>query len=200
MIYNFEERLAFSHGTSEIKIFDTIKYMIPGCMDVREATVEQDRKGIDYIATLRQGREINIDHKRRDVGCSKYWSHGPEFALEKWSVLPRGKYEIPLARSKAGWTLDESKDTEMVFFHYDPSDSIECFLVSFQLLRMAFIRYIDSWMGYQNQKDEWIQKGQWKVDKQDSSRWESQCVFVPAWVVFDAMNEVSSGQLVQELG
>ena len=184
LIYSFEDKLAFSKGRREVTALDTIMAMIPGCIEVQVTEKEQDLKGIDLVATLRRGAKLNIDRKDRDAGAARWWANGPELALEKWSVKPEGRYKIPWTRAKAGWTLSERNETDLIFFQFDPSETDECFLVSFQLLRMAFIRFIDEWYA------------KYKVGIEDSGWWESECVFVPAMVTLDAMKQVSQGKML----
>jgi len=138
--------------------------------------------GIDYIAKLRKGREVTIDAKCRKPGASKYWEEEPDLALEKWSVKPE-----PGREGKTGWTLDESKQCELILFTFDPSDCMEAFLMSFQLLRIAFRQNILKWYR------------RFKWDRQRSIdngfQWQSECVFVPVSVVEQAITEVSHGKL-----
>jgi len=176
--YGFDTKLAFSRGVRESTDLETLKTMIAGCIGVVKADVTLDRTGIDYIATLRRGREIYIDAKARESGCSRYWHNGPELALETWSMKP-GNGHI----GKVGWTLDEAKQTELVLFTFDPADHENCYLVSFQLLRMAFRSYLREW------------RIVYRVADQSTStpgdNWKSQCVFVPVWTVYEAINDVS---------
>lgn len=76
---------------------------------------------------------------------------------------------------KVGWTLSESSGVDYILFTFDPADTPEVFLYPFQLLRMAFRRNLKTW-----------QKG-YKVDKQNSGQWRSECVFVPESVVWDGI-------------
>ena len=100
MNYNFDEQLAYSRGVREATDLQTIAALIPGCISVVKTDIEQDRAGIDYVATLRKGARILIDAKTRKRGCSQHWRQGPELALETWSVLPDDKN-----KGKVGWTL-----------------------------------------------------------------------------------------------
>jgi hypothetical protein len=176
--YGFESKLAFSRGIRESTDLETIRAMIVGCTTVVKADVDLDRVGIDYIATLRRGRQIYIDAKAREAGCSQYWRNGPELALELWSVVPENG-----ADGRVGWTLDEAKQTELVLFTFDPSDHESCYLVSFQLLRMAFHTFLHEWrLAYPSP----LQK-----TRHNGGVWHSQCVFVPVPVVYEAINDVS---------
>ena len=81
LIYNFEERLNFSQGERGQRDVEILKHAIRNCVDVIKTDVEQDKKGIDYIATLEGGAKIGIDVKARDKGVSKYWKDGEEDLL-----------------------------------------------------------------------------------------------------------------------
>lgn len=185
MKYDFHEQLAFSRGARLESDLLTIQSMIDGCTHVVQADQEQDRAGVDYIAHLRRGAQIKIDAKARSKGASRYWRSGPELQLEIWSVRPGGKYQTSQARLKAGWTLSESTDVDMILFTYDPTDTKECFLVPYQPLRIAFRRHLVDW------------KTTYKFDVQEtpgSRGWESECVFVPASVVFAAIEKAGCGE------
>lgn len=167
----FEEMRAFStrsHGrTFEQIIADTI----PGCASVTATDIATDKTGTDYVATLRRGSEVNIDLKVRDR-AGQYWHDGQEeLALETWSVIPSGNHS-----GKAGWTLDESKTTHYTLHVFHPDDTDRVFLLPFQLLRKAFRQNIEEW------------KGKFKTARQSSGSWCSECVFVPAPVVLDAIH------------
>jgi hypothetical protein len=177
-LYLFSERLEFSKGIVQETDLATIRALIPGCTNIVLSTLEQDRNGTDYVATLRGGATVNIDAKRRDRGASRFWNGEPDLALEDWSVVP-----INGARGKAGWTLDESKETDLVLFMFDPEDTNECFLMAFQLLRVAFRR----------NHSEWISR--YKDAFQRNPSWRSHCIFVPVSTVLDAIREVSCGTI-----
>jgi len=177
--HEFSDRLQFSRGIRESTDVETIKAMLDGCESCVKTDEATDRLGIDYIAMLRRGAKVNIDAKARAAGCSAHWSHSePELALERWSVLP-----VNGTKGKTGWTLSESSNVDMILFTFDPQDTEECFLVGFQHLRMAFRRNLRRWFN------------RFFNDKQDSGTWGSECVFVPASVVMDAIVQVSKGTL-----
>ena len=176
-IYDFGERLGFSRGKREDTDLLSLKKLIPGCICVEKTDITTDKKGIDYIATLRRGSIISIDAKTREKGCSKFWKDGPELAPEIWSVMPGGKYGTRPDNAKAGWTLSESSLVEYIYATFNPEDCDEVFLLPFQLYRIAFRRRLKAWT--QN----------YKVAIQDSGSWESKCVFVPADIVISAISE-----------
>jgi len=172
--YNFDERLAFSTERRGKPFEDVIQDSLPGIIDVSKTDVAVDKTGIDYIATLRGGATIGIDLKLRDKGCSRYWKYGDELALETWSVLPENGQ-----RGKCGWTLDEAKATDYTLHVFDPSDSDTVYLLPFQLLRKAFRNYYRNWLRI------------YRVAEQNSGQWKSQCVFVPAGIVLNVINQSS---------
>lgn len=187
MTYDFDERLDFSMGARKASDADTIMALLDGCQSVKANDTEGDDKGIDFIATLRGGSLVNIDVKTREPGCSRYWRNKlnePELAIEKWSVMPGGEYDIKPHRARAGWTIDESKKTDMILYTFHPSDSTIAFLLPFQSLRMASRRMLVHWLK------------RFKVDVQRSSRggskWQSQAVFVPASEVINAIETTFS--------
>jgi len=175
-IFNFTKKLAYSQGRRLQTDLDTLSVLIDGCIDIRKTDTATDKNGIDYIAKLRGGTSIGIDAKTREPGCSEYWKYNePELAPEIWSVMPGGKYGIPRERAKCGWTLDESKTTDYVFCTFDPVDTDHCYLLPFQLYRMAFRRNVRVW------------RENYKAAIQDSGTWQSMCVFVPVHIVLDAI-------------
>lgn len=180
--YGFGERAAFSEGRRQATDIETIRAMLAGCVSVEatEGRSAENRAGVDYIATLRGGAVVNIDAKARESGCSRFWGryHNddviPQLAVETWSVV--GK--------KAGWTLDESKRTDLILYTFDPADTEACYLVGFQHLRMAFRANEADWrMAYD-------EKGQ----TSNGGEWASRCLFVPAPVVLDAISAISIGR------
>jgi hypothetical protein len=189
MTCSLQDDLVFSRGEIQNTDAETIKAMIHGCVSVSQAHEATDRNGIDYIATLRRGARVFIDAKTRRSGCSKFWMADqsgkpiPEVALEKWSVMPGGRYRK--RDGKVGWTLCEQKQTDFILYTFDRADSREVFLFAFQLLRIAFRRNIDLWFE------------RFKNDIQDSGTWQSQAVFVPVDLVMDAVRSCSHATVVR---
>lgn len=182
--YEFDERLAFSKGVVAATCKDTIRDMVPGCIDVKETTTAMDKTGVDYIATLRRGAVVYIDHKAREKGCGKYWkrrkdgTREPEIAVELWSVRPTDTQP-----GKRGWTLDEAKRTHYTLHTFDPQDSREAYLLPFQLLRKAYRENFTRW------------NNTYKHGVQDSGGWKSECVFVPAKAVLTALTQAMHDRL-----
>jgi hypothetical protein len=89
--------------------------------------------------------------------------------------MPGGRFNMPPERAKAGWTVDESKVTDMILYTFDASDCATAFLLPFQSLRMAARRMLKEW------------RNKFKTDIQTSGGWQSQAVFVPADEVLNAI-------------
>lgn len=172
--FDFAERLEWSKGTRKESTPDTIKAMLDGCVDVRESTRDEERVGVDFVATLRGGAIVLIDEKRRDEGASKFWRHNqPELALEIWSVVPS-----ETLKGVAGWTLSESKQTDLVLFTFH--DVADCYMLPFQPLRVAFRRKFVEWRTMFR-----------TADQCTDGRYFSRAIFVPVDLVIEALVEVS---------
>ncbi len=188
MNYGFDDRLAFSRGTAELRDIDTIKAMLPGCVEVEKTDGDVDRQGTDYLAYMRRGDVLKIDAKTRDKRAASYWRNGPEVALEVWSVCPGGRFDTPASQARAGWTLTTAKHVDLILYTFDPEACLDVFLMSFPLLRAAFHHNFQEWTK------------RYTLYKQTSfhgnRRWESECIFVPVDVVFDGINRSSRGRLV----
>ncbi len=176
---DFIKDLAFSKGWNAENDIITITKMLHGCVSCVPSTdVDMDKHGIDYIATLRRGAQVFIDAKTRRESCCKFWRNGEEVAIEIWSVMPGGKFNTPLQTARIGWTLDESKVTDLILFTWNKSDCEFAYLLCFQTLRIAARKYLKCWMETFGTK------------LQRSGTWESQAVFVPIRTVLDAMIDV----------
>ena len=170
--FDFMAKLNASKAARSGGMAAIIKTALDGCQAVEEASVELDKQGVDYVATLRRGAQVFIDMKSREAGAAKYWSDGPELTLETWSVLP-----VNGSLGKVGWTLDEQKITDCILYVFEPSDTDAIYFLPFQHLRMAFRRNFIAWTQA------------YKVARQSSGDWQSECVFVPAAKVLSAINE-----------
>lgn len=189
MRYDFFEQMAFSKGRRQESDIDTLQAMFPSSVSVIKTDEEQDRAGTDYVITLRRGARLMVDAKSRAGGCSRFWRHGPEVALEMWSVLPGGKYGIPDGEARVGWTLDESKEIDLILFTFDPDDHVFAYVRPFPLLREAFRRNYRDW------------RREHKAAPQDNvsprgSYYQSECVFVPLLIVDQAIEAVSRKRVV----
>lgn len=187
---SFHTDLSFSRGLRELTDMDTLRAMIPGCCDVLKTGEDMDRLHIDYVANLRRGAVLHIDGKTRRPGASRFWSPfsrgrrnvprgEPDIAIETWSVKPTED-----KKGRAGWTFDESSDTDLILYTFDPSDTNEVILLSFPLLRVAARTCLKEWSSRFG-----LSSQQTRAD--DSSvKWESECILVPAMIVQDAIRKI----------
>ncbi len=187
-VFDFHERLEWSHAQGDVVAPPIIKAMIPSCESVTKTDKQTDRDGADYIARLKGGRELRIDMKLREKGCSEYWKKTasdeliPEVVIERWNVIPSD-----LHPGKIGWSLDPTKNTDLVLFVFDPSDTLCCFLVPFHHLRGAFIADGVRWL-----------RDYGPLHEQETKRcgengYKSACLFVPAAEVLAGCARVSVG-------
>lgn len=175
MIHLMAQKLDFSMGENLKQDISLLKQAIIGCADIRKTDEATDKTGIDYVATLRGGAVINIDAKRREKGCSRYWQNGqPEIALEIYSVVP-SEYN----KGKTGWTLNEKSNVDLILYTFDRNDCGSSYLIPFQHLRLAFIRNFNNWVN------------RYAVKTQNSGAWQSSAMFVPADDVLDAIRNIS---------
>lgn len=171
MICDFNRDLEYSLGERQRVDCDMIQQAIPNCVSVEKTNTEQDKRGIDYVATLDGGATINIDAKARRKGAVKQ-GHEPYLALELWSVCPDKKNRI---KGKKGWTCSRETDVDLILYTFDREDCDKFYLVPFQHLRMAFQRNYKTWAQ------------EYPPRKQDNRTWKSEAMFVPASVVLRAV-------------
>lgn len=168
----WKEKLEYSLGRQQEFDFQLLKQHIPRCQSIRKTDIEQDKSGVDYVATLANGAEVLIDAKTRTAGSSKYWkSNEAELALEVWSVVNK----------KVGWTLNTASNVDYILYTFDKSDWDKYYFLPFQLLRKAFHENFRRWKAEYEQKEQW------------SDGWKSAAIFVPASVVLQAIRETMEG-------
>jgi hypothetical protein len=183
VIYDFGERLTFSKARRQDSDIETLRLMFPTCASVVKTGEAEDRAGTDYVISLRRGARLCVDAKARDKGCRRFWKAGPEVALEVWSVRPGGKYQVPASRARTGWTLDESKEIDLILFTFDAADHAFAYVRPLPLLRETFRRNYGDW------------KAQCRSDVQDSRSWQSECMFVPLVKVDEAIEAMSRNKV-----
>lgn len=184
MQYDFFERLAMSTEALQLETdMSTLKAYFPDVVDVRKTDIAEDKSGIDYIVTVESGVEIGMDVKTREKGCSRYWKNGPELALETWSQKwPRYKN----LKNKVGWTVDGRKRCQYIMFKFDPSDCDIVYIFPFWQLSKAFRRNVQTW----------YKQYPHAYQEQTQAEYKSECVFVPANVVMDAVKKEFTAEAV----
>ncbi len=178
MQYEFFERLNMSMQGLQLETdIKTLKAYFPDVADVRKTDIEEDKSGIDYVVTLKSGVEIGVDVKTRDKGCSKFWKNGPEIALETWSQFWP---DYAKCQNQIGWTVDSRKRCHYIMFKFDKSDSDAVYILPFQQLNKAFRKHMREWdkAGYRRARQ-----------TQRTAEYYSECMFVPAKVVMEAVKE-----------
>lgn len=184
MQYDFSERYNMSTQTEQLETdIATLRAYFPDVADVKKTDAAYDKRGIDYIVTLKSGAKIGVDVKTREKGCSRYWENGPEIALETWSQK-WPDYED--RQNKVGWTIDTNKRCHYVMFKFDPSDSTIVYILPFQQLNMAFRR----------NKDVWYSTYHHAYQTQAQANYESECIFVPVDVVIEAVKNEFVGETI----
>lgn len=175
---DWNEKLEYSLSAQQQFDISLLKMHLPHCTGIRKTTIEQDKKGVDYIATLKGGAEILIDAKTRTPGSKQYWKNGEaELALETWSVVNK----------KLGWTLSDKTNVDYILFTFAPTEWDKYYFFPFQLLRKAFIA---------NGK-QWAEKYSRKVQftRSYNGCWQSEAIFVPASVVVQAVSDTLRGDM-----
>ena len=173
LINDFNEKLKYSMGSQQELDKYLIKKYIHGCTDVIKTDIDDDKSGVDYIAIDRGGATVRIDAKTRTPGSSKYWRHGePELALERYSVV----------ESKTiGWLFKESSNhPDYILFTFDKSDSNRFYVIPYQQLKVACMKYWKVW------------EKKYGIKTQANNEYHSDALFVPASVVINAVAECMS--------
>ncbi len=182
MRYDFDERLRMSMGAAQLETDKkTLEAYFSDVLSVEKAGKHDDRAGIDYVVTLQGGARIAVDVKTREKGCSRYWTDGPELALELWSQKypPGSKKE-----NRPGWTRDSHKRCHYVMFKFDREDWAAAYILPFQQLNRAFRENLGEWYLLYPHAEQC----------QAGADYMSECVFVPADVVMEAVQRVFETQ------
>lgn len=166
-VYDFHERLHMSQGVARNKgIADILLVAIPQAIAVQESSLAEDRAGIDWWVTLRNGQRLGIDVK---VRSEDYAARGEDdLALETLSVVqPR----------KIGWTLDTAKRSDRILWWWQ--DTGRWCLLPFPELREVFSVHEHLWA------DEYRRRI--TRSKINNETYHSEYIFVPRKVVWRAI-------------
>ncbi|MBR1396300.1 MAG: hypothetical protein IJ563_02040 [Selenomonadaceae bacterium] len=138
---------------------------------IQRADKSLDKKGVEYIVTLPNGKPINIDVKRRKVGSSNHWRNrnDPELAIE-----------INSNDHKSGWLFNLDYLTDKVLYIFDKADSDTTFLLDYRKLRIIATKF----------KDFWIKKFGEKTQRNINAGnyYQSKCLFIPVSELKRAFN------------
>lgn len=176
--YSFNERMAFSEGVSRNSSIENILLSaIPGAVKIIRADKANDLNGVDFWVILDSGKKVGVDVKARSVDYAKRYGKD-DLALEFWSV--RGK--------KIGWTLDETKITDYIFWIW--KDTGRWCLIPFLMLLKIF----------KENHVEWIKDPNFEIAEQHSNKfgkkWISDCIYVRRKLIWRKMYEKFGGELI----
>lgn len=124
MVHDFRERYEFSRDEEQNRAaLNWLLDQTPGSLGFEESRRDEDLKGVDYWVSMKNGKRLGVDLKKRDRPypgdlcievCSVY--KGPIGSAKKYSRwFDSGKCE------SVGWSLDYAKITDVVLFSWAPA-------------------------------------------------------------------------------
>jgi len=139
--HDFHERLEFSARLSDESAWVSFYQGIWPDM-VSAVRLDRDsewqRDGIDRVVFLANGRQLLIDEKKRE-STDKQGQPYLDVLLEEWSVFHREGD----GRNRIGWALDRKKRCD--FLAYAIPLASRCYLLPFELTRLAFTMHRSAW-------------------------------------------------------
>lgn len=162
------------HAPSVEAVATIIKNRIPGCIEIERADLDNDRDGTDYFIYRHGNEALRLDLKLRDTDFALQGQD--DLALETWSVIPDGT-----TQGKVGWSRDETKNSDFILWYWQ--DTGRFFLVSFPALCSVFSRFWELWAS------------RYKIARQQSESWQSECMYVPREIIIKALNNWQSSKL-----
>jgi len=180
--HDFIERLEWSGALSDESAWVSMyRRLWPDMISaVRvDADSAYQRRGIDRIVLLNNGRQLWIDEKKRarDYG---------DFLCEVGSARSWDK-SGPGAGHRIGWTLDPSKECDFIAYAVMPNSV--CHLIPFELLRQAAVEFVEKWKAADLRYPRLAR----------SSSWVTANVAVPWDVLWRDMRAVSRRHFVNRL-
>lgn len=135
-VHKFGPQLAYSAKLSDEPSWDAFYRRVWSDMVSShrlDGANQWQRDGVDRIVYLPNRKEIRIDEKKRtkDYG---------DILLEEWSVF----YGEGDRRNKIGWALDANKVCDFIAYAVIPAQ--RCYLLPFEILRLAFAVNRDEWV------------------------------------------------------
>lgn len=180
IVHDFAERLEYSQRLSnEPEWIAFYQRLWPEALSIvrLDADSKWQRAGVDRMIILPNGKEVLIDEKNREKDFS-------DILLEEWSVF----FGDAHPENKLGWTLDPSKHIEYVAYAIHPLQ--RCYLLPFELLRLAFKHYLPAWKQRKTGKLNWYPK-----DAKNNGYVTRNCA-VPWTILKDALAE----QMLRRIG
>jgi hypothetical protein len=175
--YDFSEQMKMSDGvaaTDDIKAI--LVNEIPGAVSAARSSVVNDRQGVDWWVEMSTARHLAVDVKVRQDDWASTHPGEDDLALETWSVTEN---------QKIGWTRDEQKRCDYILWFWKPTKRF-C-LIPFPMLCRVFNEQWRSW------------SATYKTRPQKTTKvgtYHSECVFVPRRVVWAAIYQKFSGNLI----
>ena len=181
--YDFDQQLLMSTGhAASVDVRDVLLSAIPGALDARKSSVENDRIGVDWWVEMTNARHLAVDAKVREEDWAASHPDEDDLALETWSVVEKGV---------VGWTRDANKRCDYVLWLW--KDTGRYCLVPFPMLLKAFTDNWESWCcEYKVSR---------QLTKRTKSEYHSECVFVPRREVWVKIYETYGGSMkLQRIG
>jgi hypothetical protein len=151
-VHDFTERLGFSHaaGDEEAAWVRFYQDAWPNALLIVrvDAKSTYQQFGIDRHVYLPSGKILAIDEKVRDPKHSTYKDGEPydDFMIEVFSVWKGERHP----ENKIGWTLDAQKHCDYIAYAIPLVH--RCYLLPFELLRLACTTNLDHWKTLKDKK------------------------------------------------
>jgi hypothetical protein len=182
--YDFAERLAYSEGVDCPEgLRDHLLRSIPGAYDIQRANLQQDLNGTDFWLHRYESEPLSIDFKHRSFCPIERWNRD-DLCIETCSVY-KGNAQPPYEASKRikiGWTLDTSKQTDLLIYTWPAGEKRRRFyILFFPHLCEASRRHREGWVYWYREKPT------------DNGTYFTLNVYVPRKIVAKAMRELVEG-------
>lgn len=139
IVHSFGERLAWSGDLSDEPAWiDFYRTLWPNLIAATRIDADSwhQRRGVDRVVILKNGRQFQIDEKKREKDYG-------DFLCEVVSVCDGVRNGEVLNPRGVGWTLDPHKVCDFVAYAVLPSR--RCWLLSFEILRLAAVANLERW-------------------------------------------------------
>jgi len=147
-VYSFDERYEYSNRSSiELGVIDYLLKAIPNCVGIKRAEKDDDRRGIDYWLLRNGAKPIAVD--------MKHYSFDPiaRYGVDSICIETTSVYTGPNAppwldeyRIKPGWTVDATKETDLIVYTFPQVDGSRRFWIAyFPALCYVAQRYWRNW-------------------------------------------------------
>lgn len=121
--------------------------MIPGSVTVKRATNKEDREGTDLWILRRKLPAVSVDLKVRTFDPIERF--GSDDACIETTSVYSGKHSPPWEdrfREKVGWTLNETKRTDLVLYTWPTKNGLRFWAMYFPWLCVAAKKHWRHWV------------------------------------------------------